>query len=64
MGRSLMQYTCKSKGKQLSIASTVKPVLSSHSKMDKTKVFKTKGSLMKVESTAECSLGAFCNTFD
>ena len=22
------------------------------------------GSLMKVESIAECSLGAFCNTFD
>ena len=25
---------------------------------------KTNGSLMKVESIAECSLGAFCNTFD
>ena len=24
----------------------------------------TNGSLMKVESIAECSLGAFCNTFD
>ena len=23
-----------------------------------------KGSLMEVESIAECSLGAFCNTFD
>ena len=43
---------------------TVKPVLSDHSKMDKTKVLKTNGSLMKVESIAECSLGAFCNTFD
>ena len=43
---------------------TVKPVLSGHSKMDKTKVLKTNGSLMKVESIAECSLGAFCNTFD
>ena len=43
---------------------TVKPVLSSHSKMGKTKVLKTDGSLMKVESIAECSLGAFCNTFD
>ena len=30
----------------------------------KTKVLKTNGSLMKVESIAECSLGAFCNTFD
>ena len=44
--------------------STVKPVLSGHSKIDKTKVLKTNGSLMKVESIAECSLGAFCNTFD
>ena len=43
---------------------TVKPVLSGHSKIDKTKVFKKNGSLMKVESIAECSLGAFCNTFD
>ena len=43
---------------------TVKPVLSGHSKIDKTKVLKTNGSLMKVKSFAECSLGAFCNTFD
>ena len=41
----------------------VRPVLSDHSKTDKTKVLKTNGSLMKVESIAECSLGAFCNTF-
>ena len=41
----------------------VKPVLSGHSKIDKTKVLKTNGSLMKVKSIAECSLGAFCNTF-
>ena len=43
---------------------TVKPVLKGHSKIDKTKVLKTHGSLMKIESIAECSLGAFCNTFD
>ena len=43
---------------------TVKLVLSGHSKIDKTKVLKTNGSLIKVESIAECSLGAFCNTFD
>ena len=43
---------------------TVKPVLSGHSKIDKTMVLKTNDSLMKVESIAECSLGAFCNTFD
>ena len=39
-------------------------VLSDHSKIDKTKVLKTDGSLMQVESIAECSLGAFCNIFD
>ena len=33
----------------------VKPVLSGHSKIDKTKVLKTNGSLIKVESIAECS---------
>ena len=45
-------------------AHTVKPVLSSHSKIDKTKVLKTNGSLMNGESITECSLGAFYNTFD
>ena len=43
---------------------TVKPVLTGHSLIYKTKVVKTSGSLMKVNSIAECSLGAFCNTFD
>ena len=43
---------------------TVKPVLIGHSKKDKTKVLEANGSLMKVKSIAECSLGAFCNTFD
>ena len=37
------------------IVSTVKPVLSGHSNIDKTKVLTTNGSLMKVESFAECS---------
>ena len=27
-------------------------------------VSKTDGSIMQVESIVECSLGAFCNTFD
>ena len=40
--------------------STVK----SHSKIDKTKVLKPCGTIMQVKSTAECSMGAFCNTFD
>ena len=44
--------------------STVKSVLSSHSKTDKTKILMTNGNLMKVQSVAECSLGAFCNMFD
>ena len=43
---------------------TVKLVLSGLSKINKTKVLKTKSRLMKVKSTAECSLGAFCNNFD
>ena len=43
---------------------TAKPVLSAHSKIDKAKVLKTNGCLMKVKSISECSLGAFCNTFD
>ena len=33
---------------------TVKPVLSGHSKIDKTKVLMPNGSLMKVKSVAEC----------
>ena len=33
----------------------VKPVLSGHSKIGKTKVFKINGSLLKIESIAECS---------
>ena len=55
-------YTCYMQ--IFSVQATVKPVLSGHSKKDKTKVLKTNGSLMKVERIAECSLGAFCNTFD
>ena len=35
---------------------TVKPVLNGHSKIDKTKILMTSGSLLKVESIAECSL--------
>ena len=34
---------------------TVKPVLSGHSKIGKTKILLTNGSLMKVESIVECS---------
>ena len=34
---------------------TVKPVLNRHSKVDKTKILMTNGSLMQVESVAELS---------
>ena len=43
---------------------TLKPVISSHSKKTKKLVFKTDYCLMQVKSIAECSLGAFCNTFE
>ena len=38
---------------------TVKPVLSGQSKIDKTRVLNTNGSLMKVESIADCSSDTF-----
>ena len=41
-----------------------KTVLSGHSKIYKTRALKTNRSQRKVESIAEYSLGAFCNTFD
>ena len=47
---------------QSGLRGTVKPVLSNHSKIDKTKILMINGSLMKAESIAECS--PFCNTFD
>ena len=43
---------------------TVKPVLSGHSKIDKTKILMTNGSLMKVKVLQNAPFGAFCNTFD
>ena len=57
-------------------AHTVKPVLSVHSKIDKTKILMTNVCLMQVESIAECSIwniqhlmqvesiAEFSNTFD
>ena len=41
----------------------VKPVLSGHSKIDKTNALMTNGSLMKVETLQNAPIGAFCNTF-
>ena len=43
---------------------TVKPVLSGTQKEDQQLLFKTDYPLMQFKSIAECSLGAFCNTFD
>ena len=37
------------------VQSAVKPVLSGHSKIDKTKIYMTNDSLMKVAPIAECS---------
>ena len=42
---------------------TVKPVLSGHPKIDKTKNLKTNGILMKVENIAECSNGSILQIF-
>ena len=41
----------------------VKPVLSGQSKIDKTKISMINGSLMKVESIAECSLWSILQYF-
>ena len=56
------------------MCNTVKPALTNHSKIDKTKVLKTNGSLMKVESILQYFWPEFslmkvesiadCNTFD
>ena len=41
---------------KLNLQCTLKPVLSSHLKIGKAKIFMTDGSLLKVESIEECSL--------
>ena len=51
-------------GSKILLQNTAIPVLSNHSKINQAKILMTNDSLMKVESIAECSLGAFCNTFD
>ena len=45
------------------VSYTVKPVLSSLSKINKTKILMTNGSLMKVKSIAECSLWSILQYF-
>ena len=60
----LADYLCKQFGQRANLLDTlvvllkdytVKPVLSSHLKIDKTKVQVKNGSLMKVNNIAECS---------
>ena len=43
---------------------TVKPVLSGHSKIEKTKFLMTNGSTMQLESIAECSPWSILQYFD
>ena len=47
----------------LKYVNTVKPVLSRYSKIDKSKILVTNGSLMNVESIAECSKGSILQYF-
>ena len=67
--RNLLPSTCiiytrrREKQHQLQINNTLNPILSSHSKEDRF-VFKSGNRFMQVKSIAECSGGAFCNTFD
>ena len=42
---------------------TLKPAISGHSKIDKTKVLKTDVSLKQVESNAECPKGCILQNF-
>ena len=54
-GASDLVVYCFLRHSSLNILCTVKPVLNGHSNIDKTKILMTNGSLMKVESIAECS---------
>ena len=49
---------------QMKILNTVKPILSVHSKRRPRLDFMTDYRLMQVKSIAECSMRAFCHTFD
>ena len=56
---TILQWECKCTLK----CAYSKTYISGHSKIDKTKALKTNGSLLKVESITESSLGTICNTF-
>ena len=51
----ILQQACSCFAMVPQSEATVKPVLRGHSKIDKTKILMTNGSIMKVESIAECS---------
>ena len=51
-------------GGEISLLSTVKPMLNGHSKIDKTKILMTNGSLMKIKCLQTAPFGAFFNNFD
>ena len=56
-------YHCAVKSKK-QITNTIKPVLSGHSKNDKTKILMKNRNLMKVISIAECSPWGILQYFD
>ena len=62
--RSIYAHAIRSEISHVRPGYTVKPVLSSHSKIDKTKIFKTNVSLMRLKVLQNAPFGAFCNTFD
>ena len=59
----LMQWTGLTVKYYILVVHTVEPALSGHSKIDKTKILMTIGSLMKVTSIAECSLWSILQYF-
>ena len=59
-----MDLNPKNLSSDCSYRGTVKPVLSGHSKIDKTKILMINGSLMKVKVLQNAPIRAFCNTFD
>ena len=62
-GASDLDVYCFLRHSCLNILCIVKPVLSGHSKINKTKILMTNCSLMKVESIARSILQYFCPAF-
>ena len=51
-----MPRNAKRIGAHGGVRTTEKPVLNCHTKIDKTKILMTNGSLMKVQSIGECNI--------